>query len=458
MASSELKQNTRRAVREFLMTTALLGSSFFLAMLSTFLYQSTNEYQLAIIAAVLSLLLAGGGGIYIVPKLAKRVNLRLFSLRFPYSATPETAFFVVLTVIVGFSAFNTGNNLLYLIFSVLLAVLLSSGVISEASLRNLDVSLRFPEHIFATKETLLDLTLINRKRFIPSFSLTVGVITEDEEISADRRLSDRMRRMLLGPQLEKGLGKLAHYAILPGNSRMSQRIAYTFQMRGSYHIVGFLVSTKFPFGFLRKTHEKEAAGEVVVYPKPQSIGGFTAVVPVLAGWLESPMRGSGSDLYLIRQYSSNDNMRHIDWKATAKSRQLMVKEYTREDERRVTIVLDDYYDTTMPDYDKRFERAVELAASLVDHFTNQGSELRLLTPGQQTEFGTGQEHLYKMLRILALIEPRRGAKEQEIDKDRKPMNELLHSGEKDFKIVISSAPLNIRPQATNIRVIGLNRL
>src|SRR5262249_47597862 len=152
-----------------------------------------------------------------------------------------------------------------------------------------------------------------------SFSLTVGVITEDDGETAGRKISERVRRLILGPQLEKGLGKLAHYAIVKGGGKISQRLAYTFQKRGSYHIVGFMVSTKFPFGFLRKTNEKEASGEVVVYPNPQPISNFAAVVPVLSGWLESPMRGSGSDLYLIRQYMPNDNMRHIDWKATAKS-------------------------------------------------------------------------------------------------------------------------------------------
>jgi uncharacterized protein (DUF58 family) len=336
-------------------------------------------------------------------------------------------------------------------------VLLSSGIISEASLRNLDVSLRFPEHIFAAKETFLDLSLINRKRFLPSFSLTVGVMTETEEKTAGKKLSQRMRRFLLGPQLEKGLGKLAHYATLPGSSKVSQRLAYTFAKRGAYHIIGFLVSTKFPFGFLRKTHEKEATGEVIVYPRSQQIKDFTSIVPVLAGWLESPQRGSGSDLYLIRQYSSNDNMRQIDWKATAKSRQLMVKEYTREDERRITILMDDYFDRSIPDFEERFERAVELAASLADHFTDQGSEIRLLTPEQQTPFDTGQEHLFKMLRILALIEPHRD-KEREQGKDYKSIDELMNLNGKDLKIVITGASLNVRQKATNVRVIGLNKL
>ncbi|MEW6735174.1 MAG: DUF58 domain-containing protein [Acidobacteriota bacterium] len=459
MAADEKQKGrqTRRAVREFIITTFLLGSATLLAILSHF-FQQTSEYRLADISASLSLILALVGGLYIVPKLARRINLQLFSWRFPYSATPETAFFLLLAIIVGFSAVNTGNNLLYLIFSVLLAVLIASGIISEASLRNIDVSLRFPEHIFATQDVLLDLSLINRKHFVPSFSLTVGVITEDSEEDDKKSFSQRVRQLLLGPQSEKGLGKLAHYAILPGNVRLSQRIAYTFPQRGTYHITGFMVSTKFPFGFLRKTHEKEAAGEVVVYPCPQPISNFAVIMPALAGWLESPIRGSGSDLYLIRQYVPNDNMRHIDWKATAKARQLMVKEYTCEDERRITIILDDYYDETLPNFLEKYERAVLLAASLIEHFHRQGAELRLLTPEQQTEFGVGQEHCYAMLRILALIQPHKYLPSDEPKEGFKSIQELLNGDGKDFKIVISASALSLGAQARNVRIISLSKL
>lgn len=454
MESEDLKY-VKRAVKEFLITTLLLGTSFLLAILSTFVGQ-TGNFRLAIISAILSLILALCGGIYIVPKLAKRVNLRLFSWKFPYSATPETAFFLVLSVIVGFAAVNTGNNLLYLIFSVLLAVLLASGVISEASLRDIDVSLRFPEHIFATQEVLLDLSIINRKRLVPSFSLTVGVMTEVKE--TDKKLSERMRRLLLGPQLEKGLGKLAHYSILPGNAKLSQRLSYTFPKRGSYHINGFVVSTKFPFGFLRKTHEKEASGEIVVYPKPQPIKNFSATVPVLAGWLESMQRGRGSDLYLLRNYVPNDNMRHIDWKATAKVRQLMVKEFMREDERRITIVFDDYYNEAMSGFEEKFERAIILAASLTEHFINNGAEIRLLTPERQTDFGTGQDHLYKFMRILALMHAHRSQPGAAVVEGVKTMEELIDMQEKDYKIVISAANLHIPANSRDLLMIGLEKL
>ena len=42
----------------------------------------------------------------------------------------------------------------------------------------------------------------------------------------------------------------------------------------------------------------------------------------------------------MRDYQPQDDLRHIDWKATARSRRLIVRQFTAEDERRVTVALE----------------------------------------------------------------------------------------------------------------------
>lgn len=452
--SAENAPNIKRIIKEFFITLFLLGMALVCAIFSTSLVQQDAEW--ATILAITSLILAFVGGLYIVPRLSKRINLRLFSWKFSYSVTSETAFFLTLATIVGFAAINTGNNLLYLVFSVLLAIILASGIISEASLRDVDISLRFSEHIFAEQETGLDLTLINNKHLLPSFSITAGIITD--RVSTPTKLSSRLQQLILGAQAEKGFGKLAHYTVLPPRTRLSQKLIYTFPSRGSYNITGFSISTKFPFGFLRKTYEKAAVGEVIVYPNPKPINSFFGVVPMLAGWLESSQRGNSTDLYRLRQYVFSDNMRHIHWKATAKAHKLMVKEFTREDERRFTLVMDNSidneYKTSLTTDDAHFERAIELMASLADYFTKQGAELRLLTPIQHTEFGVGTEHLYKILRILALIEP---VKVDAQTEKTASLEKLINSYDQDFKIVIASKDM-VFPRNSNISVINWHNL
>ena len=60
----------------------------------------------------------------------------------------------------------------------------------------------------------------------------------------------------------------------------------------------------------------------------------------MRGEWESFVRGRGSDLYRIREYMPEDSARHVDWKATAKSGSLKVREFSREDERKLCIVFD----------------------------------------------------------------------------------------------------------------------
>ena len=62
--------------------------------------------------------------------------------------------------------------------------------------------------------------------------------------------------------------------------------------------------------------------------------------PLITGEFETFARGRGDDLYLIREYMPEDSARHVDWKATAKSGSLKVREFSREDERKLRLVFD----------------------------------------------------------------------------------------------------------------------
>ena len=91
------------------------------------------------------------------------------------------------------------------------------------------------------------------------------------------------------------------------------------------------------------------------------------------------MRGRGSDLYRIREYMPEDSARHVDWKATAKSGSLKVREFSREDERKLCIVFDNPAAGLISG--PAYEQAVNLAASLAWHFSSQDAEVSFVVPG-----------------------------------------------------------------------------
>jgi uncharacterized protein (DUF58 family) len=90
--------------------------------------------------------------------------------------------------------------------------------------------------------------------------------------------------------------------------------------------------------------------------------------------------------------------RHVDWKATAKTGSLKVREYTREDERRLRIVFDNPEPGRVSP--EAYERGVSLAASLACHFAQENVDLSFAGSNY-----TGGQRLDDFLRHLALIQP-----------------------------------------------------
>jgi hypothetical protein len=124
-----------------------------------------------------------------------------------------------------------------------------------------------------------------------------------------------------------------------------------------------------------------------------------------------------------------DSARHVDWKATAKSGSPKVREFTREDERKLRIVFDNPAPQRLPD--ATYERAVALAASLAWHFNSEDAELSFAAPGY-TPLGD----VYSFLSYLAIIEPKVG----------KSVVEELRPSE-EYNIIVTARPRGTIPTA-----------
>ena len=362
--------------------------------LVTVLARRAEESGLAGAAAILSLLIALLLTIFIVPPLARSARVEVASLDFPFEPTSGGGVFLVIIIVVGFAAWNTGNNLLFLVFSLLCSTMFIGWVAARSSLRDLTVSARFPDHIFAAEPAPVIVTLRNTKRVLPSFSILVearGPGNEPEGSSKRRRR--HVKRLL------------AYFSYVPHNAAAEQRVEQLFPTRGHVLIDGFELSTRYPFGFFRRRRRLRARDvDIIVYPKPEAIGDELHLLPMYAGRVPASRRGAGHDLFSLRDYQPQDDLRHIDWKATARSRRLTVREFTSEDERRITIALD----TRLPrgaeqELFERFERGVVQAASLIKHFIDERAEVRLVLGNDVGPFGSGMEHLYRCLRRLALV-------------------------------------------------------
>jgi uncharacterized protein (DUF58 family) len=378
----------------------ILGTAVVLSGVSaaaiTVVARRSGDWEMARLGAIASLLFAVLIIIFVVPPLARSARAEAARLDLPLQLTAGGVIFVGVYAVVSFAAWNTGNNLLFLIFSVLSSTLFVAWTAGRASLRDLSLSARFPDHIFAGEAAPVIVTVHNRKRWLPSFSVVVEARNRAETVPPARRKSRRAARHVLG-----------YFMYVPRRARVEQRVEQTFARRGRVLVEGFEISTKFPFGFFRLRRRLRARDvEIVVYPKPERASDELHLLPMEAGRMQAARRGAGHDLHSLREYQPRDDMRHIDWKATARQRRLFVREFTAEDERRVHVAFDtSLEDPSSPEARQRFERGVTAAASLLAHFTDERAEVRLTLGPEDGRYGTGREHLYASLRRLALVEP-----------------------------------------------------
>lgn len=382
--------------RNVILGTLLVLAGLAAALISVIARQ-TSDTGLATVSAVLSLIIAGLIAILIVPPLARSARLEVARLDFPFEITSGGAIFLLLVVVVAFAAWNTGNNLLFLVCSLLVATLFVGWVAARASLRDLVVSARFPDHIFAGEAAPVIVTLKNVKRLLPSLSILVEARGPVDRQQKTGRQRSRFQKRAL-----------SYCAYIPHSATVEQRVEQLFPERGHVLITGFELSTAFPFGFFRRRRRLRARDvDLIVYPKPEPIGDELHLLPMYAGRLASLRRGPGHDLFSLRDYQPRDDLRHIDWKATARARRLTVREFTSEDERRITIIFDTRPLGSVGDEKtlEKFERGVTATASLVKHFIDERAEVRLILGTEAGGYGSGLEQLYDCLRRLALVVP-----------------------------------------------------
>ncbi len=388
----------------------------------------------------------------------------------------------MVTLVIGIAALNTGNNLLYVIVvaAMLAGEFLVSGVVSAWVLRYLELDVRLPEHVFAGRVVQGRIVLHNPRRVVPSFSIRVVSTRKKRKKPSKQwqweattfafpfnrpskqqwlRLPDRrLRRVTVVPPPPGIFQGMAYFPFLPPQAELAADLELRFDQRGRYREDSFGLATRFPFAFLTKTRHVTLPREMLVYPRIEPTQQFFEILPLVRGEWESFVRGRGDDLYLIREYMPEDSARHVDWKATAKSGSLKVREFAREDQRKLCIVFDNPEPGLISE--RAYEKAVDLTASLAWHFSTQEAEVSFVVPGCPRT-----RDLHEFLAWLAVIEPgmvptvtgsdTSKSKSETVDSEtnravgqyRDPLREMNLGSSDDYNIVITARPRGTLPTA-----------
>lgn len=243
---------------------------------------------------------------------------------------------------IGTAAYNTANNILFITLSLLLSCLVLSGVLSWLNLRDVAWRLQYAGPWRAGQTQGVALELRNGKTLLPTYGLWFDLVAGPEE-----------ERRHLETRLDPGA---------------STRLEWPVKAlrRGRLHLRLNAVGSLFPFGFMRKALASDLGAEVLVWPSTveyrRSAEGM-AWRPVRSqGHVNRP--GQGGDLMALRGYSPGDSPRLVHWKASARLRHLMVRQFAAEGMEGFTLRM--HSDAAVWTRPEQFELAVSFAATLAE--------------------------------------------------------------------------------------------
>jgi len=310
-------------------------------------------------------------------------------LRPPRILRPTRAgwIFFFITLCVGFAALNTGNNLLYLVLSLMLAFLVLSGVLSESALRGIEVTRRLPRELVAGTPARVGIEIRNHQARIPSFAVAV----EDCARSGPHSRLDKDPAVgrCFALRVEAGGVETRHYRLRP-------------ERRGSIEFSGIRVVTRYPFGLFSKSRSIPLETRCWVYPP---LGHRVAPAARRAhdeeGERPTREQPEGADVVGVRDYRSGDRLRRIHWRSSLRRGCLLVRDQQAHEGGQVEVRLR----TRDVAADDVFEAGVARAASKVAAALEQGLEVGLRTDSIAIGAAAGRRQRRRLLETLAAVMP-----------------------------------------------------
>lgn len=296
--------------------------------------------------------------------------------------TREGKFFVGITLGVGFAAINTGNNLLYLLLGMLLALIIVSGLMSELSLRDLTVVRRLPMRAQVGRPHLVEIEVFNHKGRVPSYAIEV------EDLRAGQPADKRCFFLKISPKS----AQVAAYRRTPAK-------------RGRDRHVGFRIATRFPFGLFEKSREVPAEGELIIYPAVDPVQLPAQIAGRHQGADASYLRGHGDDYLGLKLLRDGEDRRDVHWRKSAAAGQLVSRERAREARPDLVLPLDVIHpDDAKDEWFNTFERRIRDVASRALAHVKRGDAVTIRTSVNDAVRGDRTTGADPLLRFLALVE------------------------------------------------------
>lgn len=214
-------------------------------------------------------------------------------------------------------------------------------------------------------------------------------------------------------QPSAGAQEPRHRIDVPAGQRRRQATRLRPTRRGDRYVQQVAVRSFGPLGLAARQASLTAPGRIRVLPPFTSrkhLPSKLARLRELDGRTSLQVRGQGTEFDSLRDYVIGDDVRSIDWRATARRHQVVVRTWRPERDRRVLLVLDTSRTSAArvgdaPCLDAAMDAALLLAALA----TRAGDRVDLLAmdrrPRAQVQGASRSELLPALVEAMAPLEP-----------------------------------------------------
>ena len=172
----------------------------------------------------------------------------------------------------------------------------------------------------------------------------------------------------------------------PLRAKASESMTYVIRARrGEHRFAVARIRLWSPWGLGKREWHTHSETTLLVYPRVVPLEPIVIRPPrtrAFAGPVKANLGGRGLDFFGCRAFTPGDDIRRINWRAFARHDNLIINEYELERIADVNVILDARARShTQVGASSTFDHAVRAAASLAEHFIDQGNNVGLLIYG-----------------------------------------------------------------------------